>query len=140
MRREMVLCCGREPRACSARPAQGRNPGHSGACFRCGVDPQALGIKGSTQPEIFEGTVDAIAKELRNDPTRFWQESFSTNGPMEIWEINGERFLYNGNHRFQAALREGVEIPPDNTPARKIRTWVKQSPAFSGKQSARPRA
>ena len=33
-------------------------------------------------------------------------------GPIEIWEIGGERFLYNGNHRFHAAVLAGVEIPP----------------------------
>jgi hypothetical protein len=75
------------------------------------VDPQALGIKGSTQPEVFRGTVDAMARELRSDAPRFWQESLARDGPIEIWEIDGERFLYNGNHRFQAALQEGVQIP-----------------------------
>ena len=32
-------------------------------------------------------------------------------GPIRILEINGKRYIENGNHRFQAALAEGVEIP-----------------------------
>jgi hypothetical protein len=31
---------------------------------------------------------------------------------LEIWEINGERFLYNGNHRYHAAAQAGADIPP----------------------------
>jgi hypothetical protein len=75
--------------------------------------PASLGIKGSTQPELFRGTVDAIARQLNADPARFWQDSLAHDGPIEIWVIGGERYLSNGNHRFQAALQEGVEIPAD---------------------------
>jgi hypothetical protein len=73
--------------------------------------PQALGVKGSTQPEIFRGTVDAMVQQLRADADRFWQESLARDGPIDIWVIRGERFLYNGNHRFHAASQAGVEIP-----------------------------
>ena len=34
-------------------------------------------------------------------------------GPIEVWVIRGERYLFNGNHRFQAALQASVEIPAD---------------------------
>jgi hypothetical protein len=75
------------------------------------VDPLSLDLKGSTQPELFRGTVDAMVQELRVDAAKFWQESLARNGPIEIWEINGERWLFNGNHRYQAAVAAGVAIP-----------------------------
>jgi hypothetical protein len=75
------------------------------------VTPHSLGIIGSTQPEIFQGTVDAMAQSLLADPTRFWQDSLAKDGPIEVWILQGERFLYNGNHRFHAAVQAGVEIP-----------------------------
>ncbi|HZT83678.1 MAG TPA: hypothetical protein VFA26_25840 [Gemmataceae bacterium] len=75
------------------------------------MKPHALNIKGSTQPEIYRGTVDAMVQELQADAAKFWQEALSKNGPIEVWEINGERFLYNGNHRYHAAVQAGVEIP-----------------------------
>jgi hypothetical protein len=75
------------------------------------VSPQSLNIAGSTQPEIFQGTVDGMVQAIRADPTRFWQDSLQADGPMEIWEINGERFLSNGNHRYQAAVAAGADIP-----------------------------
>ncbi len=71
----------------------------------------ALNIKGSTQPEVFRDTVDAMANAVAADAPKFWQESVSKDGPLEIWEINGERYLYNGNHRYHAAVQAGVEIP-----------------------------
>jgi hypothetical protein len=77
------------------------------------VNPQSLNIRGSTQPEIFRGTVDAMAQALAADAEQFWQESVQRNGPVVIWVINGERFLYNGNHRYHAAVQAGVEIPDD---------------------------
>lgn len=75
------------------------------------MTPQALNLKGGTQPEIYKGTVEDMAQELLRDPARFWQDSFAQDGPIEIWEINGERWLSNGNHRFQAALMVSVDIP-----------------------------
>lgn len=78
-----------------------------------GVDPKTLGIKGSTQPEVFEGTVDGMVTSLLADPDRFWAESTAKDGPIEIWKVSGELWLANGNHRFQAAIRAGLEIPND---------------------------
>jgi len=75
------------------------------------VDPQSLGIKGSTQPEVYQGTVDAMVKALHKDAARFWQDSTAQDGPIEVWEIGGERYIYNGNHRFHAAVLAGVNIP-----------------------------
>jgi hypothetical protein len=75
------------------------------------LTPQALNLKGGTQPEIYKGTVGAIAQELLVNPTALWQAAFSRDGPIVIWEINGERWLFNGNHRYQAAMQAGVEVP-----------------------------
>jgi hypothetical protein len=75
------------------------------------VNPNSLGIKGSTQPEIFRATVDGMAQQLRADPAKFWQDALANDGPIEIWVINGEHYLFNGNHRCQAALQAGVDIP-----------------------------
>jgi hypothetical protein len=77
------------------------------------LDPLLLNLKGGTQPEIFEGTVDDMAGELRLDAMKFWLAALAKDGPIEIWEINGERWLANGNHRYQAAIRAGVAIPAD---------------------------
>lgn len=77
----------------------------------CDLTPQSLNLKGGTQPELYRGTVDAIANELLTDPTAFWQSALAQDGPIEIWEINGEFWLFNGNHRYQAALQARVEIP-----------------------------
>ena len=77
------------------------------------MSPQSLNVRGGTQPEIFRGTVDVIARELQTDPTKFWQDALASDGPIEIWEIAGERWLYNGNHRYQAAVQAGVDIPAD---------------------------
>jgi hypothetical protein len=75
------------------------------------VKPQDLNIRGSTQPEVFRSTVDAMARALRSDADRFWHDSVARDGPIDVWEIGGERFLFNGNHRYQAAVQEGVDIP-----------------------------
>ena len=77
------------------------------------MNPNSLGIKGSTQPEVFRGTVDAMAQQLQANPTAFWQNALANDGPIEVWDINGERYLFNGNHRLQAALQAGVDIPAD---------------------------
>src|SRR5205807_3116323 len=75
------------------------------------VSPQSLNIKGSTQLEIFRDTVDAIVRQLTVDPVRFWQDSVAADGPIDIWEIAGERYIYNGNHRYHAAVQAGADIP-----------------------------
>jgi hypothetical protein len=77
------------------------------------MNPNSLGIKGSTQPEIFRGTVDAMAQQLQADPAKFWRDALAKDGPIEIWDIDGDLYLFNGNHRFQAALQSGVDIPKD---------------------------
>ncbi len=77
------------------------------------MSPQSLNLTGSTQPEIFQATVDDMARAILADPAQFWQQSVQTDGPIEIWEIGGERFLFNGNHRYQAALAADADIPND---------------------------
>ena len=83
----------------------------SGLRYNARVSPQSLNIRGSTQLEIFRGTVDAIAQRLQTDPAQFWQQSVADDGPVEIWEIQGERYMYNGNHRYHAAIQAGADIP-----------------------------
>ena len=79
------------------------------------IDPTSLHIVGSTQPELFDGTIQAMRQQFRNDPAAFWKQALSQDGPIEIWEINGQRYLSNGNHRWQAAaVEEGVTIPAEN--------------------------
>jgi hypothetical protein len=94
------------------------------------IDPLQLGIKGSTQPELFDGVIQSMVKELSDPQTRdlFWKQSLQNDGPIEIWEINGERFLYNANHRWHAAVEAGVGIPPDLIrievrPGASVLTW-----------------
>ncbi len=93
------------------------------------VDPRSLNVVGSTQPELFDGTIQAMRVQLRNDSVSFWKQSLSQDGPIEIWEINGQRYLYNGNHRWQAAVEESVTIPAENIriidkTASQIPTWL----------------
>jgi hypothetical protein len=92
-----------------------------------GVDPRSLNIHGSMQPELFAGTVQGMRQQLSNLHTAeaFWRQSVARDGPITIYEISGQRFLFNGNHRFQAALAEGVPIPE----------WairIEQRPNYSG--------
>jgi hypothetical protein len=59
------------------------------------MDPLSLNIAGSTQPQLSASTIAAMAQEL-HDPKRavaFWQNSLTNDGPIEIWEISGQRFL-----------------------------------------------
>jgi hypothetical protein len=49
---------------------------------------------------------------LQADPAKFWQDRVAAGGPIEIWEIAGGRYIYNGNHRYHAAAQVGVDIPP----------------------------
>jgi hypothetical protein len=80
---------------------------------RAWIDPLSLNIIGSTQPQLSAGRIAAMVQELQ-DPNRaaaFWQNSLKNDGPIEIWEINGQRFLYNGNHRWHAAVAAGINIP-----------------------------
>jgi hypothetical protein len=77
------------------------------------MSPQSINVVGSTQPEIFRLTVEEMVRALSADPYSFWANTLQTDGPIEIWEINGERFLFNGNHRYQAAIAVGADIPPE---------------------------
>src|SRR5438477_1943031 len=94
------------------------------------IDPLSLNITGSTQPQLSAGRIAAMVQELQ-DPTgaaAFWQQALQNDGPIEIWEISGQRFLYNGNHRWHAAVAAGVQIPPVNLrivqrPGCTIPTW-----------------
>ncbi|MBI1833022.1 MAG: hypothetical protein HYR84_16400 [Planctomycetes bacterium] len=79
--------------------------------LRRAVTPQSLNVVGATQPDIYIGTIDDIAALLSSDSAKYWQETLKDDGPIAVWPINGERWLSNGNHRYQAALRLGIEIP-----------------------------
>jgi hypothetical protein len=78
-----------------------------------GVTPRSLNVNGSMDPVVFEGTIDGMRAQLRNPQTAeaFWRSTVARDGPITIYEINGQRYIFNGNHRFQAALAEGAEIP-----------------------------
>jgi RHS repeat-associated protein len=71
-----------------------------------------LNVVGSTQPELFMGTVREMAQQMRSGIFD-WQKALER-GAIEIWEINGKRYLYDGNHRFHAALEAGVPIPANH--------------------------
>lgn len=75
------------------------------------LNPLDLNIKGATQPEVFRGRVDLIVQALIEDPARFWQECLDKDDLIEIWVINGERYLFDGVHRYYAAIEAGEEIP-----------------------------
>jgi hypothetical protein len=55
-----------------------------------------------------------MRQELRTNAAAFWKKSLAEDGPIQIWVINGKRYLYNGVHRWHAAMEEGVTIPPEN--------------------------
>lgn len=78
------------------------------------MSPHALNLVGATQVEIYAETVDDMVKAIQIDAGRFWRQSLLTDGPIEIWEVSGLRYLSNGNHRYQAALLTGVDIPEDS--------------------------
>jgi hypothetical protein len=78
------------------------------------VDPTSLNIIGSTQPEFYDGIVHDMRQRLRTDPSAFWKTSLNEDGPIEIWEIDRKRYLYNGNHRWHAAVEENATIPAEN--------------------------
>ena len=75
-----------------------------------GTAPLSLNIAGATQLELFQDTVDAMAHAILADADRFWRESVLKDGPVEIWEIGGQRYLFNGNHRYQAAIAAEADI------------------------------
>lgn len=77
------------------------------------MTPQSLNVKGGTQPEIYKETVDEMSQALLADAAAFWKTALVRDGPIEIWEVNGEAWLFNGNHRYQAAIQAGVEIPDE---------------------------
>ncbi len=54
-----------------------------------------------------------MAKALKANPTKFWNETLAKDGPIEIWGLEEGDFLYNGTHRFLAALQARVEIDQD---------------------------
>ncbi len=86
---------------------------HNASKRQVDIDPYSLPVKGTTQPEIFRGTVDEMAEKLTQNPSKFWRESVAEDGPIEIWVINDSYFITNGNHRYQAALKTGATIPSE---------------------------
>ena len=75
------------------------------------VDPKSLNITGSTQGELFSGDIAWMRQQLRNNPEKFWKDTVAEDGKIKILEIQGKRYLSNGNHRWHAAVDEGVTIP-----------------------------
>jgi hypothetical protein len=90
-----------------------------------GVDPRRLGVSGSTQPEIFAGTVSDMRQAMRSNHEAFWRESIKR-GPVRILEVESmdqRRVLEDGNHRFQAALAEELPIPDWAFRVELVTTW-----------------
>lgn len=54
-----------------------------------------------------------MVQRLQADAEGFWRGSLAQDGPIEIWVIQGERYLFNGNHRYHAADIARRAIPDD---------------------------
>jgi hypothetical protein len=70
-----------------------------------------LNIVGSTQGKLYNGDIAWMRQQLRNNPEQFWRQTVATDGKIKILEINGRRYIANGNHRWHAAVEEKVTIP-----------------------------
>jgi RHS repeat-associated protein len=97
------------------------------APVQAGVNPRSLNIHGSMNSGVSPQTVNGMRQQLRTPQTAeaFWRQSVAQDGPITIYEINGQRYIFNGNHRYQAALAEGAQIPE----------WairIEQRPNYSG--------
>jgi hypothetical protein len=75
------------------------------------VDPKSLNIVGSTQKKLYDGDIAWMRQQLRDNEIQFWKDTVAADGKIRIIEINGRRFLANGNHRWHAAVAEGKTIP-----------------------------
>lgn len=78
-----------------------------------GINCDALNIAGSLNAAIERNRIDFLKNLLGDPKTRgaAWDKMGLDDGPIEIWNINGKRFLANGNHRFHAAKELGIPIP-----------------------------
>ena len=78
----------------------------------CSIFAKNLNIVGSTQPELYQGTLDYMSSAMTGlNAANFWAKALQTDEPIKIWEINGSRYLYNGHHRYFASIQAGVPIP-----------------------------
>ncbi|VTR98885.1 rhs repeat-associated core domain-containing protein : YD repeat protein OS=Isosphaera pallida (strain ATCC 43644 / DSM 9630 / IS1B) GN=Isop_2419 PE=4 SV=1: RHS_repeat: PT-HINT [Gemmata massiliana] len=78
------------------------------------VDVKSLNIAGSTDAVFHPEIVQGMRLQIRANSKKFWADALAKDGPIEIWEIGGKRYLFNGNHRYRAALAEDVAIPEAN--------------------------
>jgi intein/homing endonuclease len=75
------------------------------------VDAKDMKIVGSTQSELFEGDLAWMKQQLKDNPQQFWKTTVERDGKIKIIEIDGKRYLENGNHRWHAASEAEVPIP-----------------------------
>ncbi len=73
------------------------------------IDPHSLDLKGSTQPELFRGTIDAMVLELKADAAKFW--------PLVTIELPAPTFVDNiwrtGPYASTVASGLAPRIPPN---------------------------
>lgn len=74
------------------------------------VNPNSLSVIGSIQPYLTRHILDSMIEKMQQGKFD-WEKAKDNDGPIEIWEIAGKRYLANGNHRYHAAWQAGVEIP-----------------------------
>lgn len=74
------------------------------------VNPNSLEIIGSIQPYLTRSILDSMVEKMQGGKFD-WEKAKENDGPIEIWEIEGRRYLANGNHRYRAAQYAGINIP-----------------------------
>ncbi len=74
------------------------------------VYPKNLKVIGSLQADLTKEILDSMIDKMKEGKFD-WDKAKENDGFIEIWEINGKRYLANGNHRYFAAEQAGVSIP-----------------------------
>lgn len=74
------------------------------------VHPTSLNVIGSLQPDLTKEILDSMIGKMKEGQFD-WNKAKENDGFIEIWEINGNRYLGNGNHRYFAAEQLGIDIP-----------------------------
>lgn len=74
------------------------------------VNPDSLNVIGSLQPDLTREILDSMIQTMKEGKFD-WDKAKENDGFIEIWEVNGNRYLANGNHRYYAAEHLGINIP-----------------------------
>ncbi len=75
------------------------------------VHPNSLNVIGSLQPDLTKEILDSMIQKMEEGKFD-WEKAKENDGFIEIWEVQGNRYLANGNHRYYAAEQIGIDIPP----------------------------